>query len=309
MAQRISLAVAACLGAGLLAGCQNGQIQGAGNPLDKGRSQFLADQSDPCFPERQEMERYGVEVRSTFDTVLDAGFAVGGVLESLRTTGRVGGTIGSSGISVSGGYIEALRQESGTILDLVRNAARDVDEENRRIDALLAAFDTLSACRKAGAAAIRADYQARTIDRATAEGAMGALRAAYNQDIARFREISAEVAKNTDTFAEVYNDIAADNEGDELVVGPYRKEVFKTGKPAAKVVKRRPAKRASKPGSLKVKAPAPEAKPAVDTLQEKLLTNVRKRDEVINRVETASEDADGLGDLDLAAAPRRVAAG
>lgn len=293
----------------LLAACQGGQIQGSGSALDNGRPLFLADQSDPCFPERQEMERYGVEVKSTFDTVLDAGFAVGGVLESLRQTGRVGGTIGSGGISVSGGYIEALRQESGTILDLVRNAARDVDEENRRIDALLAAFDTLSACRKAGAAAIRSDYQARKIDRATAEGAMGALRTAFSQDIARFREISAEVAKNTDTFAEVYNDIAADNDGDELVVGPYRKEIFKTGKPAAKVVKRRPKKRASKPGSLKIKAPAPQTKPEVANLQEKLLTNVRKRDEVINRVETASDDAGGLGDLDLAVSVPLSAAG
>ncbi|MEO1494452.1 MAG: hypothetical protein AAFV19_20080 [Pseudomonadota bacterium] len=300
MPQRVMTGLGAMAALGLLAACQGGQIQGAGNPLESGRPLFLADQSDPCFPERQEMERYGEEVKSTFDTLLDAGFAVGGVLESLRQTGRVGGTFGSGGVTVSGGYIEALRNESGTILDLVRNAARDVDVENQRIDALLAAFDTLTACRKAGAAAIRSDYQARKIDRATAEAAMGALRSAYAEDIARFREISAEVAKNTDTFAEVYNDIAADNDGDALVVGPYRKEVFETGKPTAKVVKRRPQKRVSKKGSLKVEAPAPQAKPEVDNLQEKLLTNVRKRDEVINRVETASDDVDGLGDLDLA---------
>lgn len=309
MVRNSNIFLLAFIGSGFLAACQGGQIQGAGNPLDSGRPLFLADQSDPCFPEREEMERYGQQVKSTFDTVLDAGFAVGGVLESLRKTGRVSGTVGSGGITVAGGYIEALRQESGTILDLVRNAARDVDEENRRVDALLAAFDTLSACRKAGAAAIRADYQTRTIDRTTAEGAMAALRTAFNQDIARFREIATEVAKNTETFATVYNDIAADNDGDELVVGPYRKEVFETGKPAAKVVKRRPKKRATKKGTLKVQAPAPQAKPEVDNLQEKLLTNVRKRDEVINRVETASDDAGDLGDLDLAFAPAKRGAG
>jgi hypothetical protein len=291
------------LSAGILAACQDGQIQGSQNPLDQGRGTFLADQGDPCLVERQDLERYGVEIKSSFDTLLDAGYAIGGVLDSIRQTGRVGGTIGSGGITVAGGYIEALRAESGTVLDLMRNASRDVEAENQRIDALLASFETLSACRKAGAAAIRADYQASRINRADAEAGMSAVRRAFAEDTARFREIAEQISKNTDTYAEVYNEIAADNDGDELVVGPYRREAYQSGRPSAQVVKRRPNKKSTPAGSLRAEAPAPTVKPEVDRLQDQLLTNVRKRDEVINRVETASVDAQ---DLDLALGPKHL---
>jgi hypothetical protein len=281
----------------LLGACEDGRIQGAGNPLDTGRGAFLADQSDPCLPERQAMEAPGAEIESTFGRVLDAGYVVGGVLDSIRQTGRVGGTIGQGGVTVAGGYIEALRAESGTVLDLLRNATRDVEAENRRIDLLLAAFDELAACRRAGAAAIRADYQAGRFDRATAEAAMGALRRAYIEDVARFRQIGARIAANTDSFAQVYNEVAADNAADALAVGPYRR-----GEPSVRVIPAaaRPAaatQRITPAGSLAVEAPAPQARPEVQRLQTELLTNVRKRDAVIERVETAASEQE---ELDLA---------
>lgn len=287
----------AAAAASLLAACAGGQIQGAGSPLDAGRSTFLADRGDPCFPEREALEAPGVEIETAFDRVLDAGYVVGGVLDSIRQTGRVGGTIGAGGVTVAGGYIEALREENGTVLDLLRDATRDVEAENRRIDRLLAAFDQLAACRKAGAEAIRADYQARRFDRATAEAAMGALRRAYAQDISRFREIAARVSANTDSFAQVYNDIAADNAADALVVGPYRPD-----RPSVRVVPAaaRPAAaapRVSPKGSLVVEAPAPQARPEVQRLQTELLTNVRKRDAVIQRIDTAASEQT---ELDLA---------
>ena len=291
--------LAAAAAASLLAACESGQIQGAGTPLDAGRGAFLADRADPCFPERQALEAPGVEIETAFDRVLDAGYVVGGVLDSIRQTGRVGGTIGSGGMTVAGGYIEALRAESGTVLDLLRNATRDVEAENRRIDRLIAAFDQLAACRRAGAAAIRADYQAGAFDRATAEAAMGALRRAYSQDVARFREIAAKVSANTESYAQVYNEIAADNAADALVVGPYR-----PGQPSVRVVPAaaRPAAapRVTPEGSLAVEAPAPQARPEVERLQTELLTNVRKRDAVIQRVETAAGEQD---ELDLALGP------
>lgn len=283
----------------LLASCQGGEIQGAGSPLDAGRSAFLADGRDPCLPERQALEAPGVEIESAFDTVLDAGYVVGGVLDSIRQTGRVGGTIGAGGVTVAGGYIEALRAENDTVLALLRDATRDVEAENRRIDELLAAWDQLAACRRAGAEAIRADYQAGHFDRATAEAAMGALRHAYSQDIARFREIAAQVSANTETWAQLYNEMAADNAADALVVGPYRpgqtsvRVVPAAAKPAA-------APRVTPKGSLAIEAPAPQARPEMQRLQTELLTNVRKRDAVIQRIDTAAGEQ---GELDLAGTP------
>jgi hypothetical protein len=286
--------------AALLAACEGGKIQGAGNPLDAGRAGFLADQGDPCHPEREALEAPGVEIEGAFDTVLDAGYVVGGVLDSIRETGRVGGTIGAGGVTVAGGYIEALRAESGTVLGMLHNATRDVEAENRRIDRLLAAFDQLAACRHAGAGAIRDDYQAGAFDRATAEAAMGALRRAYGEDIVRFRQIAGQVAANTASYAQVYNEIAADNAADALVVGPYR-----PGQSSVRVVPAavRPAAttaRVTPPGSLAVDAPAPQARPEMQRLQTELLTNVRKRDAVIERVDTAAGEQ---GELDLASSP------
>jgi hypothetical protein len=298
------LPLAAAAAATLLAACEGGQVQGAGGSLDAGRGGFLADRNDPCFPERQALEAPGAEIEGAFDRVLDAGYVVGGMLDSIRRTGRVGGTVGAGGVTVAGGYVEALRAESGTVLDLLRNATRDVEAENRRIDRLLAAFDQLAACRSAGAGAIRADYQAGRFDRATAEGAMAALRRAHAQDVARFREIAAQVSANTANYAQVYNEIAADNAADALVVGPYR-----PGQPSARVVPAaaRPAAapRVTVEGSLAVEAPAPTARPAVQRLQTELLTNVRKRDAVIQRVDTAAGEQDGL-DLALGLGKRRA---
>ncbi len=299
----------AAAAASLLAACESGQVQGTGSPLDAGRSAFLADRNDPCFPERQALEAPGVEIEGAFDRVLNAGYVVGGMLDSIRQTGRVGGTIGSGGVTVAGGYIEALRAENGTVLALLRNATRDVEAENRRIDALLAAFDELAACRRAGAEAIRADYQAGRFDRATAESAMGALRRAYAEDVARFRQIAAQVSANTENYAQVYNEIAADNAADVLVVGPYRPgqssvRVVPAGaapaaQPAAQPTAAPP--RVTPEGSLAVEAPAPQAKPEVQRLQTELLTNVRKRDAVIQRVDTAAGEQQ---DLDLALGTR-----
>lgn len=294
------------LGAVLLAACAPSDQQGTSSTPATGAAgttgageTYLADRSDPCYAERQALDAEGGRVESPVQGLLDAGFAIGGVLDSIRQTGRVGGTIGADGITVAGGYIEALRQENGTILDLVRDATRDIEEENSRIDALVAAFDTLGACRKAGAEAIRADYQAGRVTREDAAAGMVVLRGAYREDIARVRALIEQVSENTETYAQVYNEIAEDNNADAIELGPYRPEVHKSGRASARIVKKRPArqKRATPKGSLRSLTPAPEVRPEVQRMQNALLTNVRKRDTIIARVETAEAET---GDLDLA---------
>jgi hypothetical protein len=286
--------------AGLLAGCEDGRIQGSASPLDAGRSAFLADPADPCFHERQALEASGVEIETAFDRVLDAGYAVGGVLTSITQTGRASGTIGRGGVTLAGGYIEALRAENGTVLAMLRDATRDVEAENRRIDAALAAFDELSACRAVGAAAIRIEYQAGRIDRATAEAAMRALRHAYAADIARFREIAAQVSANTETYAQVYNEMAADNGAETMVVGPYRPDQASVRVVPAGAAPASAPPRVTPAGTLAADAPAPQARPEMQRMQAELLTNVRKRDAVIERVDAAAAEEAGL---DLALAP------
>lgn len=278
-----------------LGACAEGTPQGSGNPLDAGRAGYLGDGSDACLAERTRLEEYGREIKSPVDRLLDAGFVVGGVLDSLRQTGRIGGTISGGNVTLAGGYIDALRRENGTVLALLQDATRDIADENRRIDGVIAAFDAITACRQAGAAAIRADYQAGRTGREAAEAAMADLRRAYRADIARAREILDQISTNTETYADVYNDIAEDNEVDALELGPYRKTEFEAGKSSARVVtKRSSAKRATPKGSLTAEAPKPQVRPEVERMQNELLTNVRKRDTVINRIESAERETDGL---------------
>ena len=293
---RLSIIATLSTAALSLAACQTQQAPSASSTPSS--TVLASDTSDPCNPERQQLERYGQKIESPVQGLLDVGFAIGGVLDSIRQTGRVGGTLGADGITVAGGYIEALRQENGTILDLLRDATSDIEAENQRIDALVAAFGELGNCRKAGAAAIRSDYQAGKFSRSDGAAAMITLRGLYRQDISRMRELVKQISENTETYAAVYNDVAEDNDADALELGPYRKEDYTSGRSSARVVKqRKPRRRASPKGSLKATAPAPEVRPQVQEMQEQLLTNVRKRDTVINQIETAEADT---GDLDLA---------
>lgn len=300
----ITLTLAA---AGLLAACADGG-QGGGQQGAEARAQqsFLADRADPCFPEREALEANGTRIESPVQGLLDAGYAIGGVLDSIRQTGRASGTITSSGVTVAGGYIEALRQENGTVLAMVEDATRDIEEENRRIDALVSAFEQLAACRKAGGEAIRADYQAGKITREDGAAGMIALRGAYRADIARVRALLEQVSRNTETYAQVYNDIAEDNDADAIELGPYRKPVFDAGRASARVVKKRArVERAAPKGTLRAEAPAPQVKPRVQQMQNQVLTNVRKRDTLINRIETAETETEEL-DLALWWHPRAI---
>ncbi len=249
---------------------------------------YLAEADDGCLPDRRAMNTHKVYFDTALTRVEDAPLFALGALQSFTETGRAGGKITSQGITLAGGYFERLKQGGNDPFAILRIASRDVEAENRQIDALLSSFDRLVACRKAQGADVQERYRAGQIELDDAQAQMATVRRRYDEDVARFREISRQVTKNTEAFSAVYNDIAADNGGEALEVKP-----FVRGTPSAVVEPRPAVKKAGTPvNSLKVvSAPAPEVKPEVQRLQNELLTNVRKRDAVIERVERAADES------------------
>ena len=164
----------------------------------------------------------------------------------------------------------------------------DIASDNRRIDALLASFDRLSDCRKRQAAGVQGAYGAGTITRETAETQMAGVRSKFAEDRAKFREIADAISEKSRNNAALYNDIAADNGGNALVVQEYKPRAT-----TARVTKA-PAKKeaGTEGGSLKAD------KSEVNALQRDCLTNVKKRDDCYEKVAEAEEVEDDLA-LDL----------
>ena len=130
----------------------------------------------------------------------------------------------------------------------------------------------------------------KTIDKVAAQEQMANVRVLYNEDVAKFRQIADQISENTESYAAVYNEVAADNRGaGELQVKDYKK-----GRRSARVRRNKPRKQA---GTAKGSLQASNRR-NVDKLQDECLTNVRKRDECIEEIQQAEKGSDDL-ELDL----------
>lgn len=257
---------------------------------------YLANRSDACFAQRQALAEHG----SFFDkelVVATAGGAVaGGLIAALRGEEVWKGALIGGAVGLAGGYLLKMQQEGRSADSIIGQAFDDVAAENRKIDNLLVSFRSVKACRNNQASGIQSAYNAKSIDKATAQEQMAGVRALFAEDTAKFREISTQIAENTDSYTAVYNEIAADNRAGTLEVKEYKK-----GRKSARVSKRRAKKSAGTPkGSLRA-----SNKKQVSKLQDECLTNVRKRDEVIAEIQQAEKGGDEL-EIDLAFTRPRV---
>ena len=251
---------------------------------------YLANRSDACFQQRQAMAEHG----SFFDKELVAatlgGAAVGGLVAAIRGDNVLEGALIGGAVGLAGGYLLKLQRDGQSADSIIGQAFGDVQAENRKIDNLLGSFRSLKTCRQDQGRTIQASYNAKTIDKVAAQEQMANVRTLYNEDVAKFRQIAEQIAENTDSYAAIYNEVAADNQASTLEVKEYRK-----GRRSTRVRRKTPKKQAgTAPGSLRA-----SNRRNVDKLQDECLTNVRKRDEVIEEIQQAEKGGDELG-LDLA---------
>ncbi len=280
MMSSTSIVCVITLAALALAAC--GPQQGTGPAF---RS-FADDARGACFNERQELERQGDRFGESFD-------------QRQSAAGQTG--------SVVARYLSVLLSGERSFLEVLGIVNDDLERENRWIGWTVDAFDNLTACRRANTLAINGDLRAGRIDRQTAETRIEAVRTAYREDIARYRQYADQVALNTTRFADLYRDIAVDNDQPtdriDAVLNTSKSEQSDPNPPKTEQVAPKPRRAtATRPGRLKIEAPAPTARASIGELEAELLTNVRKRDELIERIDAAETEVTGF---DLAISPAR----
>lgn len=298
MINRAMKASVSCLAIFALTACGTPVADNIGRDFDRLTSElgnvslfedgYVSDASDRCISQRRAMAEEG----SFFDTeILRSALlgAAGGAATAALTGQSVGkGALIGAGLGLAAGYLNKLQSEGLSGTQIASRVGGEVADENRRIDRLINAFDDISACRKAEAAAIQSAFNAKTINRETAEEQMAGVRTKFAEDRAKFKEIALKIDEKSKNNAAIYNDIAADSGGNELEVREYNR-----GKKSTKVNKRRPKKSAgTEEGSLQAN------KSEVNSLQRECLTNVQKRDDCFDKVAEA-EEVEGDLDLDL----------
>ncbi len=247
---------------------------------------YLADKSDRCFAQRTGLAENG----QAFDPkLLEATLlgAIAGGGSAVLTGGSVArGALIGAGIGLAAGYLRKLQEDGLNGNEIAMRARGDIQKDNARIDALLVSFDALSACRRQEASTIQSAYNAKTIDRPTADAQMATVRQKFSEDRAKFREIAEAISSKSDDNAAIYNVIAADSGANALEVQEYR-----PGRRSASLT-RKSSTPGTEDGSLKA------GNRELNALQKETLTNVQKRDDCFEKV-MAAEEVEGGMTLDI----------
>ncbi|WP_281684826.1 SH3 domain-containing protein [Thalassobaculum salexigens] len=195
-----------------LAACQTTNV---GSMLPGG---YLSDKADVCYSQRAALDSTG----NTFETEVLRNVLIGaaGGVAVAAVTGQSmvkGGLIGAAA-ALAGTFLYNLQDNYSNPAELTDAAIKNVREENKRIDLLLTRFDALKTCRTDEAATIRVDLKANRITRSEAQIKMDGVKQRYQEDINQLDRIAKNIGKRTEGYAAVYNQIAADNGGNQLVV-------------------------------------------------------------------------------------------
>lgn len=249
---------------------------------------YLKDENDVCAGERLAMADKGKFFDKQLVQAAAAGAVAGGLLALATDQNVVAGAAIGAGLGLAGGYLAKLQSEGLNGTQIASQARSDISAENKRIDELIASFDDLSDCRKREAAAIQAQFDSGSISRNDAEAQMSGVRNRFGEDRRKFQQIADQISDNSDNYAAVYNDIAADSGGQALQVNEY-----KAGQDSAEVSSQSAKKVA---GTAEGSLTADSAQ--VEGLQEDCLTNVQKRDDCYDRVEMAAVEEEEIS-LDL----------
>ena len=185
-------------------GCETAKegISSASRAIDNafaGDAAYL-DESDVCFAQRSALQD---ESRSfageALKEALGAGLVTG--LGTLLITGDAGAALRNAaiagGVAFAVGYLTRKQTGGRSPFEVVTSFNRDVEEDNRRIDRIMSAFDNLNACRRQEAQQIQTAYDSGAITRDEADARMTAVRQRHDQDVAKAREITEGIAKKS----------------------------------------------------------------------------------------------------------------
>lgn len=169
------------------------------------------DGTDTCRPQLVALDStgdfFGASILKGAAIGAAGGALTGGLIGGLATGNWRGAAIGAAAGAVTGGviggsaaYWNSLQQQRMDQAMLYTQVTGDLQREAVAIDKTQLAFDMLSECRYRQARAINADYQARRIDRATAEAAMGRVRQRAAKDIQLAKLINQQIQERGQQF-------------------------------------------------------------------------------------------------------------
>ena len=251
---------------------------------------YLRDGSDPCLAQRRALAEHGSFFDKKLVMATAAGAVTGGLIAAMSGHNVLAGAAIGGAVGLAGGYLAKMQSQGMDADSIIGHAFNDVAAENRKIDALLVSFRAVKACRKEQGRMIQAAYNAKAIDAPQAQAQMAAVRTRFDEDVAKFDQIARQISENTETYAAVYNEIAADNQAGTLELAEYRE-----GERSARITRKKPERVSGTPqGTLQARD-----KQNVEKLQNECLTNVRKRDECIEEIQQSKEETEDL-ELDLA---------
>ena len=296
-----ALKASVCLVAMLtLVGCETARsgLESAADAIDSslewafGDGEFFSsgyiDEGDVCVGQRRAL----AEEASPFDKQLVqtalAGAAIGGIVAALSGENVLAGAAIGAGVGLAAGYLSKLQSEGRSPFDVVTSVNGDVEADNRRIDRVLAAFDNVVDCRKDEGRRIQSAFSSGQITRADAETQMANVRKKYDEDVAKAREITERIAENSEAYAAAYNEIAADNGARGLEVKS--RDANRAASTADVRVTQAPPPRQTSREEVASLEVAPAQKTEVAKLRENTVSNVRKRNAAVEKVQVAEAD-------------------
>lgn len=264
----------------------------AADAIDTGVQSILADDdfidvADVCVVERQALLDASHAVDDALVRRPLVGAAIDGIRSALKRDENAASDV--AGVGPAASYLAELQDGPWSAAEVVASVNDDLAAENARIDLVYQSIDAVFACRADEGGRIQTAFADGWVTRSEAETQLAAVRRRHDQDVAKARQVVERIARNSDAFTAVYNEIAADNGAPGL-------EVSAAESRRARIVEVRvaptPPQRLTRLDQVASLAISPDEWSGLAELRGNAATNLGKRNSAIAKVEAAASEED-----------------
>jgi uncharacterized protein YcfJ len=163
-------------------------------------AQSFLERDDVCRDQRAALRSYG----DYFAQDILVGGAIGAVVGTVvgvathQSTGTTAAlAAGGFAVGAGAGYWAAVEQKNADMASRQKQVTNDIAADNQKIDGAQAAFNKLVDCRHQEAARLRADVKAGKVSQTDGAKQMADIRSRYNDDVALAKKISANIATHS----------------------------------------------------------------------------------------------------------------
>jgi hypothetical protein len=182
----IALSLVACIAMAFLTSCDT--------------TQNFLDRDDVCRDQRAALRSYGDYFAQDILVGGAIGAAVGGIAgvathQSVSTT--LGLTAAGFAVGAGAGYWAAVEQKNADMASRQRQVTSDIKADNEKIDGAQGAFNKLLDCRRQEAGRLRLDVAAGRVSQIDGGKQMADIRSRYDDDVALAKKIGGNIATHS----------------------------------------------------------------------------------------------------------------